>query len=326
MPQNSVVYAVARIHVLERDVLDADRIDRLLAASTYDEALRTLTEIGWTGVEGGDIEAIATARVRDACVLVRQISPCPEATDCFLLRYDALNLKTLLKARCLGQKAEFLSECGIYPVEMLEHAVLDHQYKKLPSVLADALNALEKKLSVREDALAIDVAVDKATFALIAEKLKKVDNAAVHTYFRMRADMLNAIILLRVLRMGQDRAFLREMLLPGGDIPDKRWRDTFDKPEGIVKLIAPYGRKVVSAVSGALQDGSKIPLVEKVMDDALLALFAPMRHDALRLEPVVGHILGAEREAAAVRLILTGKANGFSSEAIQERLRDLYGG
>ena len=43
MAQNSVAHAVARVHVLGRDALDEGRIDRLLSASNYDEALRALT-------------------------------------------------------------------------------------------------------------------------------------------------------------------------------------------------------------------------------------------------------------------------------------------
>lgn len=326
MPQISIAYAVGRVHVLEREALDASRMDRLLAAASYEEALRTLSEFGWSSQEGADTHAIAAAHVSRACALVRRISPCPEATDCFLLRYDALNLKTLLKARCLGQKAEFLSDCGTIPVETLEHAVAEHSYKKLPGTLADALNGLEKTLALGDDALAIDQAVDQAVFALIAEKLKDVKSQAITGYFSARADMLTAIMLLRVLRMGRDQAFFEKMLLPGGTIAKEAWLAAFGRPDSLGKLLAPYGKKVQKAALAAAQDAGKLPALEKAMDDALLAPFSALKRDALRLEPVAGYILGTEREAAAVRLILTGKKNGFSAEAIRERLRDLYGG
>ncbi len=325
MPQDSVPYAVARIHTLERDALDAARVERLLAASTYDEAIRTLMEIGWAGQDGGDAESIAAEHVRKAYQLVRRLTPDPDATDCFQLRYDALNLKTLLKARCLGQPAAFLSECGVYPVDLLMHSVADHQYKRLPEVLKTALDALEKKLAVREDALAIDVTVDKAIFALIQQKMRGVKSDVIRGYFSARADMLTAIMLLRIRRTGRDAAFLKEMLLPGGTIPPAKWVEAFDKPDMVVKLLEPYGRQVRAATAVAVQDAAKLPALEKAMDDALLARFSALKRDCLRIEPVAGHILGAEREAAAVRLILAGKANGFAPEAIRERLRDLYG-
>ncbi len=326
MPQSSVAYAVARVHVLEKNAMDAAKLDRLLAAQSLEEAFRTLAEIGWTTVDGGtDIEAAAIERIKEACALVRRISPCPEATDCFLLRYDALNLKTLLKARCLGQRAELLSDCGIFPVEMLEHAVADHRYKRLPDILRNALDALERILAVHEDGLAIEAAVDKAIFALIQRKIRGVKSPMIQTYFTERADILSGIMLLRIRKMGRDQVFFEDMLLPGGEIKKAQWLEAFEKPELVPKLLVRYGREITQAASFACQDASKLPVLEKVMDDALLKRFSKVRRDALRLEPVIGYLLGAEREAAAVRLILAGKANGFEPDAIRERLRELYG-
>jgi V/A-type H+-transporting ATPase subunit C len=325
MPQNSIGYAVGRIRALETNALDAARLDRLLAAPTYPEALRALSEIGWTMTEGADAESVARERVEKACALVRRITPAPEATDCFLLRYDGLNLKSLLKARCLGQKPALLSACGIFPVDDLAHAVTERQYKKLPAPLADALHALEKVLAVQDDALAIDLAVDQGIAALIQEKLTRVSDPAVRAYFAARADFTGALMLLRVRRMGREAAFLLKMLPPGGTIAEKAWLEAFDRPELLAKLLAPYGGKVQKAAQQAAQDADKLPALEKAADDYLLKPFTVHRHDALTLSPVIGHVLGAEREAAAVRLVLAGKANGFGAEAIRERLRDLYG-
>lgn len=326
MPQGSVAYAVARIHVQERDALEASRIDRLLSAETYPEALRMLAEIGWAGADSGtDAETIAAEHVRGVCTLVRNITPCPMATDSFMLRYDGLNLKMLLKARCLGRPASSLSNCGVFSVDLLTHCVADHAYKLLPDALRGPLEEMEKTLAVREDALMIDTTVDKAVFSLIQENMRAVKSPVVRGYFTARADMLNAIMLLRARRMGRDAAFMKSMLLPGGQITQRQAEAAYDRPELIADMLERYGRAVKAAAALAVQDDGKLPGLEKAMDDALLRPFSDLKHSALRIEPVIGFILGAEREAAAVRLILAGKANGFSPEAIRERLRDLYG-
>ncbi len=328
MLNKSVNYAVARIHALERDALDSGKLERLLAAPNHGDALRALAEIGWTGADTAekDAEAIAAERVRRAYDLVRKITPDANVTDCFMLRYDALNIKTLLKARCLSQRAEYLSPCGVYPVDLLQHATAEHRYKKLPETLAAALDALEEKLAVRVDALLIDAAVDKAVFRLISEKLGRVRNVTVRGYFRARADLLNAITLLRVRRAARDAAFFMDMLLPGGSIGAEAWQKAFEKPETVGALLERYGKPVRAAALAACQDANRLPALEKAADDALLRMFSVHRRECLSMEPIPGHLLAAEREAAAVRLILAGKANGFAPEAIRERLRDLYGG
>lgn len=332
MPQGSVAYAVARVHSREQGALDASRIDRLLSAPTYAEALRALAELGWTGADSGtgtaggaDAEAIAAGHVQEVCALVRQITPSEAATDSFLLRYDGLNLKSLIKARCLGQAATRLTECGVYPLDLLRHAVADHTYKKLPDILRDALDGLEKTLAVQADALAIDTVIDKAIFEQIQLNMKQVKSPVIRGYFSARADMLNAILLLRVRRMGRGDAFMREMLLPGGMIPESDWQAAWSKPDLIGKLLSRYGREVADAAALAVSDPERLPLLEKEMDNARLRPFSKLKREALRIEPVAGTILAAEREASAVRLILAGKANGFTPEAVRERLRDLYG-
>lgn len=325
MAQNSVAHAVARVHVLGRDALDEGRIDRLLSASNYEEALRALTEIGWTNDTVKDPEQAAAEHVRAACELVRQIAPEEAAIDCFLLRYDAINLKMLLKARCCGQKPEALSRCGTIPVEVLERCVTDHTYAHLPETLKNALDGLEKALAVREDPLEIDVTVDKAVCELTKERLKAVKSPVIRGYFSARSDMLNAIMLLRVRKMGRDAAFMTQMLLPGGTIGETEWLKAFERPELIGRMLEKYGTHVKNAAQDAALEPSKMPALEKAADDALLAPFSKLRYDALRPEPICGYLLGAEREAAAVRLILAGKLNGFKAEAIRERLRELYG-
>lgn len=325
MAQNSVAHAVARVHVLGRDALDEGRIDRLLSASNYEEALRALTEIGWTNDTVKDPEQAAAEHVRAACELVRQIAPEEAAIDCFLLRYDAINLKMLLKARCCGQKPEALSRCGTIPVEVLERCVTDHTYAHLPETLKNALDGLEKALAVREDPLEIDVTVDKAVCELTQERLKAVKSPVIRGYFSARSDMLNAIMLLRVRKMGRDAAFMTQMLLPGGTIGETEWLKAFERPELIGRMLEKHGTHVKNAAQDAALEPSKLPALEKAADDALLAPFSKLRYDALRPEPICGYLLGAEREAAAVRLILAGKLNGFKAEAIRERLRELYG-
>ena len=103
----------------------------------FEEAKRTLSEIGWASAEEADYEQLALDRVAQASALVRDLSTDAKVTDCFLFKYDIANLKMLLKARCLGHHrgASFLQavrSCG-----KLRHAVADHRYKELPEPICN---------------------------------------------------------------------------------------------------------------------------------------------------------------------------------------------
>ena len=73
-----------------------------------------------------------------------------------------------------------------------------------------------------------------------------------------------------------------------------------------------------------LQTGS-IASLEKARDDYLLSLVKSRRHEVTTIFPIVGYLLARDREAKAVRLILTVKRNGLDDGVIAERLRELYG-
>jgi len=329
VPQESVGYAVGRISVKSRERLDATRLDRLLGAQQPQEALGIMQELGWTGGEKGeageaDYEQLAAEHVRRACAFVREVSPDANVTDCFLFRYDIHNLKMLLKARALGQEADFLSPCGIFGVERLRHAVAAGQYRALPAQLQEALAGLEKRLAVREDPLDIDVTLDQAMFRYVFARLARVKSKVVHRYFLAKADLTNALIVLRVGYMGKPGSFLAPLLIPGGKTGTPKWEEAFAKPERLPLLLAGYGKRVVEAAQAALRYSGMLPNLEREMDDYLLSLFTPYRMTST-LEAVVGYLLAQEREAAAIRLVLAGKLNGFSAEAIRERLRKLYG-
>lgn len=324
MPQRSIPYAMGRIRVLQKDALDTSRLERLLSAPSLKEAQRALSEIGWESGEQ-DYEQMTLRHVEKACKLVRALSTDPDITDCFLLRYDIHNLKTLLKARSLGEKPAYLSECGTIPLTKLSHAVAEHVYRGFPKILKETLGDLEKRLAVKPDAMEIDVALDHALYEMIFEKLNGKKAPAVLRYFNARSDMVNVLMILRARAMDKDEAFLKHVLLKSGSYPMDKWLRAAAAPERLPKLLSSCGPKVVIAVQAAVMDKSKLPALEKAVDDYLLSLFEPYRIASFSLEPVIGYLLAAEREAAAVRLILAGKANGFPQEAVRERMRELYG-
>ena len=139
MPQPSISYACGRVGVLRRNALHGAQLERLMATHTYEEARRTLSDIGFLSGEGTDEQTAADARVKDACELLYAVTPQPELTSCFQLRYDVHNLKVLVKSRSLAQKPEYLSACGTIPVETLRHAVTERRYNALPSVFKNTM-------------------------------------------------------------------------------------------------------------------------------------------------------------------------------------------
>ncbi len=323
MPQQSIQYALGRIGVQGKSALKDAQLERLYAAKSYDEARKTLMEIGFTDNESADFQTVADEHVQQACQLIRTITPQPEVTDCFQLRYDAHNLKVLLKSRFLARKPEYLSAYGTIDVEKLRHAVAEHSYHALPEIFRETLDKLEKQLAVKLDPMLIDVRIDQAMYRYAFAQLKGSKASPAYRYFQSKADLQNVIMLLRARAMKKNAAFFTDIALEGGTVPVAKLARAFEDSDRLPKLMSGYGVKLQIAVAKAALDPAALPALEKEMDDYLLGLFRDSKYQTDGMEPLIRYLLLRQREATDVRLILAGKQNGFSSEAVAERVRGL---
>jgi V/A-type H+-transporting ATPase subunit C len=325
MPQPSIAYAVGRVRAASRKPLGEAQLERLIALPGYDETRHALSELGWSGAEDDDIERLSTQMLEKACKFLREVSPDPLLTDTFLLRHDAQNLKALLKARILGTRPEALSRCGTIPIQQLQHAIAERVYTKLPPEFRQAMQALEKSVTLGPDPAIIDVRLDQALYQAIENRMKKTGSPLVKQYFSAIADLQNAAALLRMRAMNRPPEAFLYQLLPGGTVIACEWAKMAGQPDLMPGRFKDYGRNVREALVRSVQNASAIPMFEKARDDYLLDLFKPRRNDAFSIEVLIGNFLAHEREMAAVRLILAGKLNGFSQDTIRERLREAYG-
>lgn len=323
MPQKSSAFAVGRVRALEQTLLNRAALDRLLAVQSGDELARALTELGWGDVKGvEDVDLAADEQVQKACQLVRECTSEEDVTDCFLLKYDVLNLKTLIKARTLHRMEEAaLSPCGTIEPEKLRRCVEDNNYNALPDELRAAMERVERRIAVEMDPLYVDAELDKALYARADRLLRFSKCEAARAYFVQRAEMINLLIALRVAAMGRSSSFAKELFLPGGTLGQEGLMRVADDPSAAYDLIQlrPYA----AALKSALASGS-LAAVERQMDDYLLSLIRPHKNDAMTILPLIGYLLAREREAAAVRLIKTAKTLKVSDEKLKERLRAMY--
>ncbi|NLB91141.1 MAG: V-type ATPase subunit [Clostridiales bacterium] len=327
MPQISIPYAVGRVRMISQQALDTGKLNRLVAAKTYDDAKRTLSEIGWGGVQGKDDEQLSIEYVEQAYELVKKITPAEKITDCFLIRYDIHNIKTLIKARELKIKVEFLSNSGMIPLGVLEHAINERVYEGLgETVLTTTLNNLEEILAKGFDPFAVDTALDQGMYQIVFDRLKiGKAKGAVRNYFVAKVDLVNVVILLRSVNMKKEVSFFQEAWVPFGTFSWEQWKSFYEEPEKMISAMEKYGEKVTYALRAAVKNAAQLPMFEKAIDNHLLTFFLPYQRDVQALEAFLGYLLQVEREAAAIRLVMAAKANDFSAEALQERMRDLYG-
>jgi len=322
LPQISMQYAVTRVKAMGHKMLGQAAMERLAGAEDLDEAIRLLSDSGIPAESRREAEEAAEALVKDACAAIRELTPLPQITDCFLYKYDGLNLKSLLKARSLGRTDVALSSCGTVDADVMRHAVAEASYRTLPDFLRTAAEEMDKANAESFDPLKTDACIDKAVYARINANLQGRKNEDVREYFQADADLTNLMMVLRAHAIGWTGEDCRDMLVPGGTLDEKTLMACCDDPVACKKAVK--GKKWAKAVPSLLKDTISLPLLEKEADDYKMRLLKEHRHDVTGILPLIGYLIARERESMAIRLILTAKSARVPKETLMERLREAY--
>jgi V/A-type H+-transporting ATPase subunit C len=329
MPQPSYAYACARISALEKSLFGRDAIRRM-AEGSLEDAIRMLSDAKYGNIPDAtseDTERMIESVRKQTAETIRDLSPDASLTDLFLLQTDAQNLKVLIKARLLGTTDIIWLEGGLFSREQLSTMVAEAKYDLLPEEMQRAMAHLEAKLKIAEEPQLVSVYTDYGYHAHCLKASESMKEPFIRQYFAALCDFNNVITFLRMRAMGAQKEDLKDVLLPNAGVRSHALIDAYElSAETLTKAISS------SVVKSSLQDGlnkmlatGSISMLEKTRDDYLLSLVNEHRHDSMTIFPVVGYFLARDREAKAVRLIVTVKRNGLDDAVIAERLRELYG-
>ena len=87
--------------------------------------------------------------------------------------------------------------------------------------------------------------------------------------------------------------------------------------------IVEYLESTVYA-NGAAAIAESPSAFERWCDNRIIHTMQPQKYETFSVGPLVAYLLARENEIKTVRIILSGKQNGFSEEAIRERVREMY--
>lgn len=333
MPLPSFAYAAARIFALENKLLTRDRVERMVEASDPSETLKVLSETDYAAgisemVGPHDYEKLLSQEISGIYDLFQTISPDPEITNLFFLKYDFHNLKVLVKARYLDREEDdLLIAAGVtIPLEILKEAIKEGDYSNLPIYIGEALEEIDKAMDFKLDPQRIDLVLDRAMYRHIFDVCKGRKNRFALDYFTLQADLINIRSYLRVRKIDESYEFLKDLLLPGSQLDEDFFLAHIKEPvENIAYSLknAKYGKIVEKGVEEYNETGS-LSVYERLMDDFLLDYVKAARWNPLGIEPIIGYLLAKENEVRIIRIIMVGKINNLPAEIIRERLRDVY--
>ena len=313
----------ARVRAMENRLLTRERLDRMIDARDDGEARKVLSECGYREDLGLDA-ALRLARAEVFRDLEHAV-PDPRLVEIFQIKYDYHNAKAILKAEAVGADPERLLLAGgrYDPAELLDRW---RREERLPGAqeFVRAMGEAKAVLADSRDPQRADLLLDRACYEEMGQLARELDSPFLQGYVRLSVDAANLRTAVRVYRMGKEGDFLRQALLPGGNVSPQSVaaarREALDEVFASGPL-APAAR----LGSRLLQAGGTLTEFERECDNALTAYLADGRRVPFGEEPVIGYLYAREQELTAIRSIFAGRAAGLDGDTIRSRLRRTYG-
>ncbi|MBN2374236.1 V-type ATPase subunit [bacterium] len=321
-------FAVGKIRALESKMLDNGLIMRMLKSSGMEEMLKILgdTEYGAGMNESADVsfESILDNELRRIYEFVHKIDPDPMWTDIWRWRYDAHNIKVILKAGFSNKDAMVhLIPLGMVDPQDLVSWLQEGDYSFLPPSFKEAVEmALSFDEKGEKSGQEIDFIIDRALYLYLSLEAENSKNPFVRHLVEIMVDFINIKAFLRTSGKGMAKGLFERSFLPGGYIKEEAFLDQGEKRhDETVRSI--LGNMRYEELIPALGSGN-VALLEAAMESFLITYIRQTRRRAFGVEPLIGYILAKEIEIQNLRLIYIGKANALEEGLIKERLRDAY--
>jgi len=320
--ETSYAFAVARIRALEGNLLDRDFLEQMIAAKDVSDCMQMLADRGWGGRERElppeELLAFEAERTKEE---LEGLLDDTSALEIIKVPDLYHNLKAAVKDSLTQGSFEPAYLPGTEPSgQKMREIILSQDYQALPGELgAVAKEAYETLLRTRDGQLC-DILVDRAALQAMYDAAMSSDEPVIRDYGRTLVDVADIRIAVRACRTGKNADFFRQAMVRTESIdPEEAAKASASGEEALFDYLR---RTRFSEAVDALEISQSA--FECWCDDRVIESIRPQLYQSFTMGPVIAWSIAREMEIKTVRIILTGKANGLTDEAIRERMRETY--
>ena len=313
-----------RIRAMENSLLTRERMERMLEARSNEEAAKVLSECGY-----GEISTLTPSALDERLLAARDAVyqdlqsavPDPNLIHVFRIKYDYHNAKVLLKCQAVGAQPErLLAGGGRYAPGALQDAFQRDDLRDCSDAFRKEVAEAREVLASSADPQRSDFILDRACFAEMSAAAQATGSEFLMGYVRLQIDAANLRAAVRAARMEREGDFLSQVLVPGGNVPEKSIASAKGGDLGLLFRGGPLAQAAALGASLAAPGSGHLTEFERMCDNALSAA----KRVPFGEQTVIGYLHAKEAELTAIRIIMTGRLAGLDTETIRERLRDSY--
>lgn len=324
MSSTKYTYAVARIRALETALFTSSVIEQLLACETEAQCLQLLMEKGWGDTDTPvNAEAILDREQEKTWQTIKDMKVDMSVFDVFSYPNLFHNLKAAIKDACTAENGRnmkiYYEDTSISPDEMLD-IIRSKEFSRLPVYMAEAAREAYETLLHTGDGQLCDVIVDHAALEAVYQAGQEAKDRIIRDYAESMVAVADIKIAVRSQKTAKSIEFMKRAMVPCQTLSvDLLARAAAGGMEAIVEYLSG-----TAYAEGGLAIAESPSAFERWCDNRIIHTMQPQKYESFSVGPLVAYLLARENEIKTVRIILTGKQNGFSNDSIRERVREMY--
>ena len=321
------LYLSARLKAMEKNMLTREKLARLISARTDEDAVKLLTESGWSGFEATDLVALEqeiSHQRKTVFDLIYSYAPDAGIIDLFRLKYDYHNIKVLIKSTAQGLDGRsLLSNAGTIDPVALTNMFNEQNYNRMHPLMGTAVQEAADLLARTGDPQLCDLLLDSAMTAQMLAFAKASESEFLLGYVKLSIDLGNLRVLTRAAMTKKGFDFLQRAIFSGGNVDCSQVREV--TPD-LLRSLFGFGAlsDASDAAAEALSTGGALAGLDMACDNALIEYIRASRLIPFGEATVISYLLAFEAQLVAVRTVMVGRASGLREEQISERLRMSY--
>ena len=204
--------------------------------------------------------------------------------------------------------------------EEMYRIVENRDFSRLPGNMGrTAQEALDLLLHTGDGQLC-DIMIDRAALDAIEEAGRQSGEKIIADYADTTVAIADIKIAVRSQKTGKDADFMRNAMAECESISrDQLIRAALSGAEEIARYL-----EGTSYAGGAESLRESPSAFERWCDNRTIETLKSQKYETFSVGPLLAYLVARETEIRTVRIILTGKQNGFSDDAIRERIREMY--
>ncbi len=327
-------YIVGRLRALNTRLLTPNLVERMIDASSADDAFRILNDLTFLAGCMGDhtvneFQVVLSKGVQKMLRLIKRMSPNTEVVDFLNLKFDFHNLKVSLKAR-LTQRGyadvqHALVDLGSLSEAQWEQFVLDGTIPPITEGMTETIADVTRQFEANGDPQTVDLLVDKHYLEESVKLAEKLDSTLTISYLKRLIDFTNVKTLVRCKELEKSVEYLGSVLLAGGNLDNEVFVESHAKTYEEAKVAIEsklHSDDLVVAMEAFISEGTLI-LLEKNMSELLEQFMKQADRMSFGPEPVFAFFWRFENHIQILRTILLNKLNKLPAEETRKYLLNI---